>query len=79
METKLKGNGGVSWCRINGIIASVQMERAREGMAILLNDMWHSAVIDFGCVRSRILWIKLKFGRVNICVVVRYGQHNWCF
>ena len=52
----MKGNGEVSWCGANGIIAGVQeMERAREGMTILLNNLWHSAVIDFGCVSSRIL------------------------
>ena len=55
-ETKLKGKGEVSWCGVNGIIAGVQeMERAREGVVILLNDVWHSAVVDFGCVSSRIL------------------------
>ena len=37
------------------------MERAREGVAILLNDVWHSAVVKSGCVSSRVLWIKLKF------------------
>ena len=47
-ETKLKGNGDVSWCGVNSIFAGVQeMERAREGVAVLLNDVWHSAVIDF--------------------------------
>ena len=62
METKLKGNGEVSWCGVIGIIAGVQeMEGAREGVAILLNNVWHSAVVDFGCVSSRILWIKFKF------------------
>ena len=56
METKLKGNGEVS-CGVKGIIASVQeMERAREGMVILLNNVWRSEVIDLGCVRSRMLW-----------------------
>ena len=61
-ETKLKGNGGVSWREVNGIIASFQeMERARKGGSILLNDVWHSAVIDFGCIKSRILWIFFKF------------------
>ena len=70
-ETKLKGNGEVSWCGVNGIIAGIQeMERAREGVAILLNDVWNSAVIDFGCVSSRILWIKVKFTTVKFCVVV---------
>ena len=73
-ETKLKGNGEVSWRRVNGIIAGVRkMERAREGMAIILNDVWHSAVVDFGCVISRILWIKSKFYRVKVCVVVGYA------
>ena len=60
MEMKLKGNGEVSWCEVNGIIASVnEMERARKDVAILLNDVWHSALVDFGCVSSRIFWIKL--------------------
>ena len=50
----MKGNGEVAWCGVNGIIASVQeMERAREGVAILLNDGWHNAMIDFGCISSR--------------------------
>ena len=39
-ETKFKGNGELSWCGVNGIIAGVQeMERAREGVAVLLNDV----------------------------------------
>ena len=33
-ETKFKGNGEISWCGVNDIIAGVQeMERAREGVA----------------------------------------------
>ena len=56
--TKLKGTGEVSWCGINSIIGGVQeMARARKGVAILLNDVWHSVVIDLGCVTSIILWI----------------------
>ena len=51
------------------------MERARHGVAILLNDVWHSAVIDFGCVSSRIIWIKFKFSRVKVCVVGEYGPN----
>ena len=55
-ETKLKGNKEVPWCGVNGITADVQeIERAREGVAVLLNNMWHSAEIDFGCVTIRIL------------------------
>ena len=60
-ETKLKGNGEVSWCGVNDIITGVQeMKRARERVATLLNEVWHSAVID--------IWIKLKFSRVKVCV-----------
>ena len=56
-ETKLRGNGEVSWCGVNGIIVGAQeVERDREGVAILLNDVWHSAVVEFGCVGYRILW-----------------------
>ena len=29
--------------------------------------------MDFGYVSSRILWIKLKFSRVKVFVVVGYG------
>ena len=52
------------------------MERARGGVAILLNDVWHSAVVDFGCVNSRILWIKFEFSRVKVCVIVGYGPNE---
>ena len=40
MKKEFKGNGEVSWCGVNDIIASVhEMERGREGVAILLNDV----------------------------------------
>ena len=51
------------------------MGKAREGVAMMLNKVWHR-VIDFGCVISRILWIKLKFSSIKICVVVRYGPNE---
>ena len=41
---------------VNGIIAGAQeIERAREGVAILMNDVGHSGLIDFGCVNYRTL------------------------
>ena len=52
------------------------MERARERVAIQLNDVWHSELVNFGCVSSRILWIKLKFSRVEVCVVVGYDLNE---
>ena len=56
----------------SNIITGVQeMERARKGVAILLNNVWHSSVIDFGCVISRIFWTKFKFYMFKVCVVIR--------
>ena len=76
-ETKLKGEGEVSWCKVNGIISGVQeMERARKGVSILLNDVWHSAVLKSGCVSSRVLWIKFRFLEVKGCVLVGYGPNE---
>ena len=38
-ETKLKGNGEVSWCGMSGIFAGVQkIDMAKEGMVILMNN-----------------------------------------
>ena len=40
METKLKGKGEVTWSGVNVIFAGVkEMERARERMAVLLNNV----------------------------------------
>ena len=52
------------------------MESASEGVTILLKNMWQSVVIDFGCVSSRILWIKFRFSRVKFCVVVGYDPNE---
>ena len=72
-ETKWKREGEVSWCEVNGIISGVQkIERAREGVAILLKDVWHGAVVKSGYVSSRIHWIKFSFSRVKVYVVVGY-------
>ena len=49
------------------------MKRSWEGVAVLLNEVWHSAVVKSGCVNSRTLCIKFKFSRVKDCVVVGYG------
>ena len=61
---------------VNGIIVGVQaMERAREGVAVLMNYEEHIAVIAYGCISSRILWVKSKFSRVKVYAVM-YGPLN---
>ena len=48
IETKLKSNGEVLWGKLKGIIVGVQeIEVVREDVALLMNDEWHNAVIDF--------------------------------
>ena len=41
-----------------------------------MNDEWHIAVIDFGCVNSRAIWVKFRFSRVEVCVVVVVYEHT---
>ena len=38
--------------------------------------MWPSAVVNFGCVSSRILWTEFKFSRIKVCVVVGYDPNE---
>ena len=74
MKTKLKGKGEVSWSEVNVTFTGVHgMERGREGVAVLLNDVWYSAVVKSGYISSRILWIKLKFSRLKYVWWLKYG------
>ena len=41
-------------------------------MAVLMNDLWHSAVINFECVSYITLRVKFKFSRVKVCLMVVY-------
>ena len=51
-ETKLKKNVVVSCCWVSGISVGVEeIKGTREGMIVWMNDVWYSAVIEFGCVR----------------------------
>ena len=60
--TKLERNGEVSWCEVNGIIAGIQeIEWVREGVGVLMNDMYRKAMTDLGYVSSRTLWLFSNF------------------
>ena len=37
---------------MNGIAGVQEIKSSREGVAVLMNNEWHSTVIDFGCVSS---------------------------
>jgi hypothetical protein len=73
-ETKLKGNGEGEWDGVKCVYAGVEKnERAREGVAILMSDLWFRSMVKFECVSPRILLVKFKFKKVKVCVVVSYG------
>ena len=39
----------------------------------MMNDEWHSAVIEFGCISPTVHWINFMFSKVKVCVMVVYG------
>ena len=41
-----------------------EIERARKGVAVWMNDDWSNAVIDSGCVSSETLWVNFTEGDV---------------
>ena len=51
-----------------------EIEKAKEFVPILISNVWDSAVIDFGYVSSKALWVEFKFSRVKSFVVVVYGS-----
>ena len=55
----MKGKGEVSWSGDNVIFAGVQeMDRARKGVAVLLNNVWHSAVVKLSGLNSSFQGLK---------------------
>ena len=75
-ETKLRGKGEFEWGGVKGVRSGVDAGRAKEGVAMMMNDVWFEAVVGYGCVSSRMLWVKFKFARVKLCVVAVYGPCN---
>ena len=48
-------------------------ERIGEGIAVLLNNVWYSAVVEFRYVNSRTLRVKIRFSWVKVCTAVANG------
>ena len=40
----------------------MRLKGSRKGVAIVVNDVWYSSMID-----SRILWVKPKFSKFALC------------
>lgn len=76
-ETKLKGKEEFCWDGVRGVRSGVNDNvRGKEGVAVLMNDEWFAAMVGYECVNSRLLWVKLRFKKVKLCIVVAYGPCN---
>ena len=50
---KLCRSFGYMECKgVNDIVSAQEVDKGMEGDVVLMNNVWHSAVIDFGCVSS---------------------------
>lgn len=43
---------------------------------MLLCGEWYKAIVGFECVKLKIMWVKLKFYKVKVCVLVMCGVYN---
>ena len=55
-ETKLKGKGEVAFGGVKGRVSAVRGGRAREGVALVLNEWMLSKVVEWKEVSSRLMW-----------------------
>ena len=72
-ETKMRGKGEVVFGGVGGRSSGVENGRAREGVAILLSEEVRRCVTEWKEVSSRLMWVRLKFGREGWVIVSAYG------
>ena len=76
-EINLKGNEKFLWNDVHGVRAGMKgRERAKEGVGVLMNEEWYKALVKYECVSSRVIYVKFKFKRVKMHIVVAYGPLN---
>jgi hypothetical protein len=72
-ETKLKGMGENDFESIKVVRSGVNEGRAREGVALLLSEEMWEKVIEWKGVSSRIIWVRIKWGDINLTIVSVYA------
>ena len=73
-ETKVKGQGVQEWEGERVIVSGVAERcRAREGVAIIVSGRLWGSVIDYKCVSSRIVWVRMKVAGEKLIIVSVYG------
>ena len=77
-ETKVKGESIWEWGQGWGVGSGVKEGRGREGVAIVVSERAKRCVKGYGCVSSRVVWVRLKVGRERWAVVCVYAPTNDC-
>ena len=72
-ETKLKGKGEVLFGGVTGRVSGVERGRAREGVALLLNEWMLNKVVEWKEVSSRLMWVRVRMGKECWAFVSAYG------
>ena len=72
-ETKMKGKGECKFGDVVGRKSGVMNGRAREGVALLVSDRVREKVVEWKEVSSRVMWVKVKWGREVWVFVSAYG------
>ena len=72
-ETKMKGCGEAEFGEVVGRISGVERGRAREGVALLLSERMLKRVVEWKEVSSRLMWVRVRFGRECWAYVSAYG------
>ena len=72
IETKVKGSGLREWEGQRVISSGVSGRcRAREGVAVMISGRMWGKVVEYKCLDSRIMWVKLKLdGEIVVLVSV---------
>ena len=84
-ETHLRGKGAVEgsvseglWEGVEGMVvwSGVKEEykgRAKEGVAILLSSRMSEGVIEYDCIDSRIVWVRIRMENIRYVFVCVYA------
>ena len=73
-ETKVKGSGLREWEGQKVIVSGVSERcRAKEGVGIMLSGQMWSRMLDYKCVSSRLMWVKLNLNGEKLNVVSVYA------
>ena len=72
-ETKVKGRGEIAFGEVIGRVSGVERGRAREGVALLLNEWMKSRVVEWKEVSSRLMWVRVRIGNECWAIVSAYG------